>query len=147
MNVVKLIETEALNQGSELWIIHNDPSLKWWSKLDFLSGFLLSQNFLRKEKELPQELISIIEATSLDIPSHQKLHNYVLLGTGDHFLNKWTLVWNSLSEEQLADIIIGMTKKLNFKNVRLSSHPDSITKALKTRQTTSLETITYIENT
>lgn len=147
MNVVKLIEDEAISSGAELWVVHNDPSLKWWSKLDFLSGYLLTQNYFRKEKELSTELINIIEATSLDIPSQQKLHNYVLLGTEDHFLNKWILVWNNLSEAQLADIIIGMSKKLKFSNVRLFSHFTPISKALQTRQTTSLETISYIENT
>ena len=145
MTDVKLSEAEALSSGAELWVINNDPSLNWWSQLDFLSGYLFSQNYFRTVKETPSELINIIEATNLDTPSNQNTHNYVLLGTEDHFFNKWTLVWNNLSETQLATIISDMSSQMNFSNVRLFSHQSQLLKALKARQTASSLNISYIE--
>ena len=146
MNDVKLSEAEALTAGAELWVINNDPSLSWWSQLDFLSGYLFSQNYFRTVKETPSELINIIEATNLETSVNQNVHNYVLLGTEDHFLNKWTLVWNNLTENQVAGVIAEMAPQLNFSNVRLFSHQGSLLNALKARQTASLETISFIEN-
>ncbi|MGZ3690132.1 MAG: hypothetical protein ACXVAX_01430 [Pseudobdellovibrio sp.] len=145
MTDVKLSEDQALSSGAELWVISNDPSLNWWSQLDFLSGYLFSQNYFRTVKETPSELINIIEATNLETPTSQHPHNFVLLGTEDHFFNKWTLVWNNLNESQLAAIITDMAAQMNFSNVRLFSHQSQLLKALKTRQTASLLNISYIE--
>src|SRR4051812_11804090 len=121
MSAVKITEQEALSEGAELWVIRNDPSLTWWSKLDFLSAYLLSENYFRPEKQVPPQLLNIIEATRFNTFSQASLQNYVLLGTEDHFFNKWVLVWSQLKEQELADSILELSSKLKFSSVRFFS--------------------------
>lgn len=147
MSVAKLSEQEALSAGAELWVIRNDPSLAWWSKLDFLSAYLLSENYFRPKKQVPAQLLNILEATRFDTFSQPSLQNYVLLGSEDHFFNKWLLVWNQLKEDELADSIADLSSKLKFSSVRIFSDSKSLTAALLTRPSASSLNISFIENT
>jgi len=147
MSAVKVSEQEALSAGAELWVIRNDPALAWWSKLDFLSAYLLSENFFRPKKQVPAQLLNILEATRFDTFSQPSLQNYVLLGTEDHFFNKWLLVWNQLKEKELADSIVDLSGKLKFSSVRIFSDSKSLSEALATRPSASSLNISFIENT
>lgn len=147
MSVAKISEQEALSAGADLWVIRNDPSLTWWPKLDFLSSYLLSENYFRPKKQVPAQLLNILEATRFDTFSQSSLQNYVLLGTEDHFFNKWLLVWNQLKEEELADSIADLSAKLKFSSVRFFSDSKSLTTALSARPSTSSLNISFIENT
>ena len=146
MNVSKLPESQALNAGADLWVIKNDPGLKWWAKLDFLSHFLLSQVQLKPEKNTPVALQNILQATHLGIQSRVHIQNHVLLGSEDHFFNKWILTWSG-SEEALADVICETTKQMKVGSVRIFSHSRAVLAPLETRPTASSLNITYIENT
>ena len=145
MNVSKISEVKALSEGAELWVIRNDPGLLWWSKLDFNSHFLLSQVFFKAKSETPEGLQSIIQATSMAPIDKVCLQNHVLLGTQDHFLNKWILLWNG-SEAALVSAICDSAEHLKYSSVRLFSHSREILKGLEARPTASSLTITYIEN-
>jgi hypothetical protein len=147
MSAVKLSEHEALAAGAELWVIRNDPKLPWWSKLDFHSAYLLSENYFRPKKQIPPQLLNIIEATRFDTFSQPSLQNYVLLGTEDHFFNKWILVWSQLKEAELADSIAELSGKLKFSSVRFFSDSEMLTSALLTRPSASSLNISFIENT
>jgi hypothetical protein len=147
MSAVKLTENEALSAGADLWVIRNDPALHWWSKLDFLSAYLLSENYFRPKRQVPAQLLSIIEATRFDTFSQPSLQNYVLLGTEDHFFNKWVLVWSQLKEHDLADSIAELSAKLKFSSVRFFSDSEALTSALLTRPSASSINISFIENT
>lgn len=147
MSAVKLPEQDALTAGAELWIIRNDPSLAWWSKLDFLSAYLLSENYFRPKKQVPAQLLNILEATRFDTFSQPSLQNYVLLGSEDHFFNKWLLVWNQLKEQELADSIVDLSSKLKFSSVRIFSDSKALTSAFSTRPLASSLNISFIENT
>lgn len=147
MSVAKLSEQEALSAGAELWVIRNDPSLAWWSKLDFLSAYLLSENFFRPKKQVPAQLLNILEATRFDTFSQSSLQNYVLLGSEDHFFNRWLLVWNQLKEEELAVSIAELSAKLKFSSIRIFSDSKSLTAALLARPSASSLNISFIENT
>ena len=142
----RLSETEAFLGGADLWVVKNDPSLRWWSKLDLASAYLLSENFFRAEKEIPSQLIDILEAISLNPTPQSHLKNFVLLGTEDHFLNKWLLVWNNLSDSQLNDSILELSEKMHFNSVRFFSHADSLMQNLATRPSASSLNISFIEN-
>jgi hypothetical protein len=136
-----------LAAGAELWVIRNDPKLPWWSKLDFHSAYLLSENYFRPKKQIPPQLLNIIEATRFDTFSQPSLQNYVLLGTEDHFFNKWILVWSQLKEAELADSIAELSGKLKFSSVRFFSDSEMLTSALLTRPSASSLNISFIENT
>lgn len=147
MNVETITESMALTEGADLWIIKNDPSNKWWKKLDFASGYLFSKNYFKSKKETPSELINIIEATRLNVLDRVNVQNYILLGTQDHFLNRWTLVWNNINETQLVDSLLELSQSLKFDSIRIFHSSGTIMKILKTRPSASSLNISYIENT
>ena len=145
MNASKIPSSQALNAGADLWVIKNDPGLQWWAKLDFLSHFLLSQVSLKPERSTPQALQNILQATSFSTQSSVHIQNHVLLGSEDHFLNKWILAWSG-SEDELAEVICDTVTHLKVSSVRIFSHSSSVLKPLEARPTARSLTITYIEN-
>lgn len=147
MNVSKLKAEDAFSEGADLWVIADDPELEWWEKLDFKTHHLLTKNHLHQKTSPPSELVNIVNATNLKQPEKIALTNYVLLGTADHFFNKWVLVWSKMSVEELADTLTNLSTKLNFSTVRFFSNSDALIKALQTRPMASSYTISYIENT
>ena len=147
MSVVKLSEQDALSPGAELWVIRNDPSLAWWSKLDFASAYLLSENYFRPKKQVPAQLLNILEATRFDTFSQPSLQNYILLGTEDHFFNKWILVWSDLKDHELAESVGQLSAKLKFSSVRFFSDSKDLVPALTARPLASSLNISFIENT
>ena len=147
MTAAKLTIEEALNPGAELWVIRNDPALDWWTKLDFNSAYLLSENYFRPKKQVPLQLLNILEATRFDTFSQSSLQNYVLLGSEDHFFNKWILVWSQLNEKELVDSIVDLSSKLKFSSVRFFSDSKSLVKDLSSRPLASSLNISFIENT
>ena len=136
---------EAFAPGADLWVIQNKPESKWWQEIDYRSRFLLSRNYFHSKKEIPSELADIIKATSMQEPQKIDPKNYVLIGSSDHFLNKWILIWNDLSPLELCKAVESLSKDLKFDSVRFFSHVDELKKVVKTRPTTSSLTISYIE--
>lgn len=145
MNENNIFESNAFCEGADLWIIKNDPSLYWWKKLDFGSKFLLSENHLKQKKQTAPELEKIINATNLKLSENKTLQNHLLLGSEDHFLNRWILLWNDLDESELAELIEKSVIQLKTVSVRLFSDSHVIP-ALKSRLSASSITISYIEN-
>lgn len=146
MNASKLPENKATSAGSELWVVKNDPSLLWWAKLDFGSHFLLSQNLLKPEKSTPEALQNIIQATSFTTHQSKNIDSHVLLGSEDHFLNKWILLWSG-GESIIADVITEAMTTLKVGSVRLFSDSKVLLGELEARPLASSLNITYIENT
>lgn len=146
MNENSLPEAHALNAGAHLWIIKNDPDLYWWKKLDLNSKYLLSQNLRKPKQEHPIEIQKILNATDLSLQQSEYTRNSLLLGTGDHFLNTWLLLWENLSDAQLVNLISMTTTQLKTDSIRLFSH-SHIFDQLATRLTASSMTISYIEKT
>lgn len=147
MSANQLSPTEAFTAGDELWVIENNTSLKWWHKLDFASGYLLTQNYLHKKQSPHPALVKILEVTHLQVQKIPKPPPYCLLGTADHFQNKWLLVWNRMSPTDLANEISRLSEKLAFTKVRFFSHSQALTQELIARPTASSLSISFIENT
>lgn len=145
MNENKVSEAQALNAGAQLWIIKNDPDLYWWKKLDLHSKYLLSQNLRKPKKEHPIEIQNILNATDMTLQQSDYTRNSLLLGTGDHFLNTWLLLWENLSDAQLVNLISLTSQQLKAESLRLFSHTH-VSDQLATRLTASSVTISYIEN-
>lgn len=89
MNVAELNATEALNAGADLWIIKNDSQNKWWQELDFRSGFLLSECLYHNRRPMATKVNEILDITELPRAQFFKDSNNLLVGTSDHFANKW----------------------------------------------------------
>lgn len=145
MRAVSLSEANSFSEGSQLWIIRNDPSLIWWKKLDLQTRYLLSQFQLRQKKLRPPELETIVAETYLKTPEYNFNSQCVLIGTEDHLLNKWIFLWNDLNNPALIEQIEHIIKNLKIESVRFFSDSDLI-KQLETRPTASSLSITYIEN-
>jgi hypothetical protein len=146
MSALSLSEADAFTDGAQLWVIKNDPALFWWKKLDVHSKYLLSENFFKIAKSTASELQTIINATNLKMPLSSNSFDHLLVGSEDHFLNKWILLWNELSENELIELISKTSTQLKSNSIRLFSNSE-IVAALQTRPTTSSLNISYIENT
>ncbi len=146
MNVAELNSTEALKPGADLWVLKNDSQSKWWQELDFRSGFLLSKCLSHHRKPLSTKVNELLEIT--EFPKSQFLNNssQLLIGTSDHFANKWILLWqDDVGETEIT--IHEIAQSLKFKNIRLFSDSESLVKKIKARSKSSLDDITFIENT
>ncbi len=146
MNAAEISEAEAFGAGSELWIIKNDSTSKWWQEIDFRSGFLLSHCLYHHRKPVSSKVNEIMELTEFPRSQFSPDTNSLLIGTADHFLNKWILIWDHKTSdvnEMLDQILVS----LKIKSIRFFSDAEPIVKRLKSSPKTSLTDITFIKNT
>lgn len=146
MNVVEISEAEAFKAGSDLWIIKNEPNAKWWQELDFRSGFLLSQCLYHSKKTSSPKLNEILELTELAKFHFSEDEDMLLVGTSDHFLNKWVLIWNQ-EPAKVSAKLEQISASLKTNSLRFFSHSELIMGHMEARPKTSLTDITFIENT
>lgn len=145
MSAAKLDATQAFQSGAHLWIIQNNPELYWWKKLDLHSRYLLSQNILKPKKETPVQLQNILNATDMDVWKNEYTKNSLLLGTEDHFQNKWLLLWDSFTDAQLVTLVEMIHTQLRAESIRFFSH-SHVAETISTRPMASSISISYIEN-
>lgn len=146
MNVAELNSTEALKPGADLWVLKNDSQNKWWQELDFRSGFLLSRTLFHSPRPMATKVIEILDITELPRTQFFAEANSLLVGSSDHFANKWILLWqNDPAEADQA--ITQISQTLQVKSIRLFSDSDAVLQKLKARSKSSLNDITFIENT
>jgi hypothetical protein len=136
---------EALSAGAELWVIQNKPESSWWQELDYRSRYLLSQSYFHSKKQISKELLEILKATNLQEIKKNEPKNFILIGSSDHFLNKWILVWNDMSPTEVCTIVESLAQDLNFSSARFFSDSDQIKQVFQARPTASSLTISYIE--
>ena len=146
MNVAELSEAQAFSEGADLWIIKNEPQNKWWQEIDFRSGFLLSHCLYHHKKPVATKVNEILEVTGFPRSHFIQDTDLLLIGSSDHFLNKWILVWDK-ETSSVNDMLLQISKSLNFKSVRFFSDSDSLLKSLKSGPKTSLADISFIKNT
>ena len=145
MSALNIFESNAFSEGASLWIIKNDPTLFWWKKIDLGSKYLLSESLLKTKRQTVLEIQNILDATNLKLAQLKYSQDHLLLGTEDHFLNKWVLLWNNLSQTQLIDLIETSSLQLRATSIRLFSDVKALPE-LKSRLSASSITISYIEN-
>ena len=141
-----LAEPDAFKAGSDLWVIENNPQLKFWQQLDFATRHLLTDNLLHKKSETPDTLQQILEATHLKTNLDLQLKSFVLIGTANHLQNKWLLIYGTQSAESVAAEISKLSETLHFSSVRLFSDVSNMVRALAARPTSGSLTISFIEN-
>lgn len=142
-----LTKNEAFTAGSDLWVIENNPQLDLWHALDFASCSLLTENNLHTKAERSEALTQILEATRLETKSNTKPDSFILLGTSNHFKNKWTLLYSKTKLQDVAAELEKLESSLHFSSLRLFSDAEPLLKLLKTRPTASRLTISFIANT
>ncbi len=145
MSGSNIFESNAFCEGASLWIIKNDPTLFWWKKMDLHAKYLLSESLLKNKSPTVIGLQNILDATNLKLSKLKYSHDALLLGTEDHFLNKWVLLWDNLADAELVDLIETTSLQLHAPSIRLFSDVKILPK-LKSRLSTSSVTISYIEN-
>lgn len=145
MSANNIFESNAFCEGAHLWIIKNDPSLFWWKKIDLNSKYLLSESLLKQKKQTTTELQNIIAATNIKFSKNIYPQNHLLLGSEDHFLNKWILLWNDLADIELIELVERVTLQLKTPSIRFFSD-SQVLPELKSRLSASSVTISYIEN-
>ena len=121
MSEINIFESNAFCEGASLWIIKNDPTLFWWKKLDIHSKYLLSESLLKKRRQTGAELQTILDATNLKLSKLKYSPDALLVGTEDHFLNKWVLLWDNLAENELLGLIESVSLQLRTTSLRLFS--------------------------
>lgn len=145
MSGSNILESNAFCEGASLWIIKNDPALFWWKKMDLHAKYLLSESLLKNKSPTVIGLQNILDATNLKLSKLKYSHDALLLGTEDHFLNKWVLLWDNLADAELVDLIETTSLQLRAPSIRLFSDVKILPK-LKSRLSTSSVTISCIEN-
>lgn len=145
MSVAKIPQNLAMSEGSKLWIIENDVNNFWWKKLDVRSGFLLSRNFLTEKTSFSDELKNILTETNLNFTQKKYPDDYCLMGTENHFLNKWLLLWNKQADSKTLHMIEKICTDLNINSVRFFSAPELATQ-LNARPSASSLNISCLEN-
>ena len=145
MNVSNISAEEAFNSGSELWIIENDFKNYWWNEVDFRSGFLLSSCLYHHKKPVSSQMSQLLSETEMKSYSFNEDANTLLLGSSQHFLNKWILLWQN-SPESVAQKVQQMIPSLKVKNIRVFSQDKSLKQLLETRLTASFDQISYVED-
>ncbi len=147
LNTLSLKPEQALDVGSDLWVIENNVNSIWWQKLDFYTQFLLTKTQLHKKTECAPELLRIIEATNLPVKQQNYSDQFILIGTENHFLNKWVLLYQNVEPASLVHEIIKLSDSLKFSSLRIFTDIQVLIDNLATRPTASSLNISFIENT
>ncbi|MBC7420205.1 MAG: hypothetical protein H7328_05705 [Bdellovibrio sp.] len=141
---VKLDADEAFNAGAELWIVEDNDKDKWWNEIDFRSGFLLSACLYHNKKPVASQMNYLITETQLKVYAFAEDQNILLLGSSDHFQNKWILLWKN-DPAAVVEKLARMQSDLKIKNVRLFSPNQSLQQQIEARLSASLDQISYVE--
>lgn len=146
MNAAEITTTQAFQAGSDLWVVKNDPQDTWWQEIDFRSGFLLSQCLHHHQKAPSVQLNEILELTEIKRLQIHEDENLLLVGSADHFHNKWILLWNQ-DAAKAVEKIQQISGQMKTTSVRFFSESKLFIKQLQSSPKTSLTDIAFIENT
>ena len=128
MNAHKLEASYAFSEGSDLWILKNEPNSIWWQKINFSCQYLLTENYFYSRKSTSTK-------------------SCLLLGTQDHFKNNWLLLWDHPNLSNFIPEIEKILQSLKVHSVRFFSDSQLLITQLEPRLLASSISITYIENT
>ena len=143
MNADKLRAEAAFDAGADLWVLSETQS-GWWQNIDFRTGFLLSRCILFQKKEPPSKLEAILSETQIKKINFLTDAKSLLLGTENHFFNKWILVVPDKMELAVTEISTACDL-LKIHSIRLFSPSEDLLKKLSTRLSASLNRISFVE--
>lgn len=141
--IEKITESEAFSSGSDLWVIPNNSNLNWWNELDFRSGYLFSKTVLFQKSSESVKLREVIQNTGIPKVNHPTETKSILLGTEDHFFNKWVYLIDEYAAENIQEIL-KVCQKLHCNSMRFFSVSSEALQLLP-RLSASITSITYLE--
>lgn len=143
MSADKLSAESAFSEGSELWILPMTQN-NWWQRLDFQSGFLLSECLLHQKKEASLNLAAVLKETEIKKMNFLSSKKSLLVGTENHFFNKWVLLVPEENESAFTEIA-EVCDSLKIHSLRFFSASESLIQKVLARPSTSLNRISFVE--
>ena len=122
------------------------PSIQnnWWQQIDFHSGFLLSECLLHQKKEVSTSLLNILKETQISVVNYSTQKKSLLIGTENHFFNKWILIVpteNDLAHSEITEVC----NSLKIHSIRFFSASEGLIQKVLARLSTSLNRISFVE--
>ncbi len=143
MNADKLTAETAFDAGADLWVL-SEAQNGWWQNIDFRTGFLLSHCLLFQKKEPASRLEAILTETQIKRINFSSDAKSLLLGTENHFFNKWILIVPDEMELAINEINMACDM-LKVHSIRLFSPSEDLLKKLSARLSASLNRISFVE--
>ncbi len=143
MNADKLTAETAFDAGADLWVL-SEAQNGWWQNIDFRTGFLLSHCLLFQKKEPSSRLEAILTETQIKRINFSSDAKSLLLGTENHFFNKWILIVPDEMELAINEISTACDM-LKVHSIRLFSPSEDLLKKLSARLSASLNRISFVE--
>lgn len=142
--MTQLTADQAFSAGAELWILEDNFNDHWWNQIDFRSGFLLSACLYHNKKPLPNQINYLVSETQMKKYSFTEDPNILLLGTADHFHNRWILLWKN-NPEAVIQKLTEIKRDLKVRNIRLFSANASFSEQVSARLSASFDQISYVD--
>jgi hypothetical protein len=101
----------------KLWVMIEDPQSPWWQKLNFNSGFLLSEIHRHRKTTAPTELSHLIEEVSWPVRAEPAKKPWTLVGCKNHFDADWLFLIRDVQEFKSQDLE-QIVEQLQIKNLR-----------------------------
>lgn len=144
ISISSVPQNMAFSAGADLWVLENKSENIWWNLIDKSSGFLLSKTLLFQKSQTSSKIQEITDLIEMPLNKYESKDSNILLGTSDHFHNKWILLVADFNSMNLSDLE-SISKKLKSNGIRFFQISSGIAKNLSSRLSTSLGNITFIE--
>ena len=100
-----------------LWVLVEDPQSPWWQKIDFNSGFLLSEIHRFRKTSHPSELSHLVHEVGFPMRAEPSKKPWTLVGVKNHFDADWLFLIHDLKEFKSQDLE-QIVEQLQIKNMR-----------------------------
>jgi len=101
----------------KVWVLIDNPENYWWKKIDFHSGFLLSEIKNHKKQSRPTELQQIIDLTKWPAKEFQSDYSSTIIFCKNHFHADWIyLIHDAKTFKQSK--LIEFLNDTNLKSIR-----------------------------
>lgn len=101
----------------KLWVLIEDTTNPWWQKLNFNSGFLLSEIHRYQKTSLPLELSRLMSEVNWPVRSEPVKKPWTLIGCKNHFDADWLFLIHDPKEFKTQDLE-KIIEQLQIKNIR-----------------------------
>lgn len=101
----------------KLWVLIEDPNCPWWKKLNFNSGFLLSEIHRYRKASPPTELSQIVQEISWPMREESLKKPWTLVGCKNHFDADWIFLIHDITKFNSQDLE-KVVEQLQVKNLR-----------------------------
>ncbi|MBC7466116.1 MAG: hypothetical protein H7256_08990 [Bdellovibrio sp.] len=142
-SITQLTDDDAFCAGADLWVVQSNQN-KWWQQIDFKSGFLLSSSLLFQKNNDSSKVHGIVQKTETVPFDFTTPTKHLLLGTTNHFFNKWVLVLDSDIDSALPEIE-KISQQLKANGIRFFNISRNDVIETTTRLTASLPEISFVE--